>query len=509
MARQYLDRMGFAGGVKPSYSAVATPKTAIWEARNVDVDDVGVLGIRPGSRLEYKTSALLVPGSIKGILPVFDTVLGVWRQTLHKWDGVGWSVVTASNLLADTDVSMEVWSEAGAEIAYLHDGAGLWKITTSGVALVIPYEPQSGEEANLLRDTDGTQDLTSGPAKGRIALFRHGLSSRMAIAHDNTVYLSAPDNPAYFPFNQMFRLPDDGGHIVSLVMAYGALLIFRDTDVWAFYGSSVTDTGAWLKRQSRIGCVAPGSIQEVPGMGIVYLGPDNIYALQGVSGIEDQYQSVPIGDDIVKYLKFDSNAASVYYNREYILSFPTAPEPERVFRFKPTSSSWYIDNGPRAEHFFVKDNHLHFTQRGIIYQYSKEFLSDDGTGITFESTFSQERLSQGPAKLRKIFLYAIATETVQKLQLTVTSGGKTVDSTELKMTVPGSQAFKIGVSRLGVGYLGRYDEVQIYEGHIRLSKGSFFQVTVSGMSAGQKIAILGYTLEYSPKQKMKGIKIKR
>ncbi len=508
MARQYLDRLGFIHGIKPSYNALSTPKTAIWEGRNVDVDDIGVLRVRSGSAVAHATGMASAVNVIKGVVAAFDTVLGVWGQDLYKWEGSAWAPLTNTNIFNNENVTMEAWSESGAEVVYLHDGAGIWKTDGTTCDLITPYEPQEGEEVNLLRDSDdGSQDITSGPAQGRIVLFRHGLSSRMAIAHDNTVYLSAPDNPAYFPYDQMFRLPDDGGQIVNMVMAYGALIIFRDTDVWAFYGSSVTADGSWLRRQSTTGCVAAGSVQEVPGIGIMYLSSDNIYVLQGVSGIEDQYHSIPIGDDIVKYLKYESNAASVYYDREYILSFPSAAEPERVFRFKPNNSAWYIDSGPRMERYFIRDNKLYFAERDKICRYSRSYRTDNGLGISFEATFSHERLSQGPAKMRKVFIYTTTTNTVQKLQVSITSGGKTIDTTEASLAVPGSQSFKIGVSRLGEAYVGRYDEIKIFECRARLKKGTFFQISISGTVPDQEIGIIGYSLEYKPKQKMKGIRV--
>src|SRR5690606_20283876 len=107
--------------------------------------------------------------------------------------------------------------------------------------LVEPYVPQQGEAPNLILGGDGKQDVNSGPARCRFAVLRASLSQRLVAAGDpvspNTVYMSAPLDVSYWPATQIIQLPDDGGYITGLAIWYGALIIFRNKDIWAFFGA--------------------------------------------------------------------------------------------------------------------------------------------------------------------------------------------------------------------------------------------------------------------------------
>jgi hypothetical protein len=213
-----------------------------------------------------------------------------------------------------------------------------------------------------------------------------------------------------------------------------------------------------------------------------------------------------MGDDIVKYLPNTADACAIFFNREYILSFPSCANPERVFRFKATKNAWYVDDGPRAEMYFVHGGSLHLVSSGKIYECSRNHRTDNGTEIIFRASFAHERLSTGPAKIKKLFLYAQATSTLQHLVASVIADGVTMDSDEMTVTVSGGANFQIGLSGIGVGSIGRSSEIKMYERKTKL-KGAFAQVEVTGTGTGENLGILGYSLEYVPKVKMKGVRL--
>src|SRR5690606_13888697 len=108
-----------------------------------------------------------------------------------------------------------------------------------------------------------------GPARCRFAVLRASLSQQLVAAGDpvspNTVYMSAPLDVSYWPATQIIQLPDDGGYITGLAIWYGALIIFRNKDIWAFFGADLEDESATLVLQAAsVGCVSHKSIAAVP-----------------------------------------------------------------------------------------------------------------------------------------------------------------------------------------------------------------------------------------------------
>lgn len=499
--KQYLNRIGFIDGIKPAYNPISTPKTAIWEGRNVDVDDIGVLRLKPGTKLVTTSLGL---GGIQGSISAFGGLLYVWQGKLYKDNLQGTRTLIFEGL--GDKVTMELWSENNQQVVYLHDGNGLWKTDGATCSRVTPYTPGAGEATNMLKN-----DGTSNPEKARIALFRHGMASRMVVAYKNSIYLSRSYQPNYFPSDQIIQLPDDGGTITGLDLAYGALVIYRDIDTWVFFGDDVTDPNARLVKQETVGAMGK-TIANVPGLGTVFLGSDNVYALREVTAIEGQYQAQPIGDDILPYLKraMGSEAVATYHNGEYILSFPQAIEPERVFRLKTKGGNyaWYIDDGPLANGFIKHGGRLFYTsaEQGVIGEITKTVKTDNGKAIPFMATFAHEKPSQGITKLRRVFVFVESAKTLQDLSVSLIGDGKgEIKTVNLEVSAKAGTDFSLGQSAIGVGRIGRVSEITVYEAKVRM-KTAFVQVQIAGTSPDQDIAILGYALEYTPKSKLKGSK---
>lgn len=513
-----LTRIGFTQGVKTSSDPSNVPTDALWEARNVRADLSGVLHIRDGVNVFLPS---LGNGTIQGARSSFGDILMAWNRSLYRVNSSGVSTLIRQSYLgvaSTDDVKMIRWARSGAEMDYLFAGNGIFQTDGSTSPLVTPYTPQAGESTNLLRATDGTQDLTSGPAKCKYAVLKASLSQRLAIAgtpsSPNTVYLSAPLDATYWPANQVIQLPDDGSVITGLCNWYGALVIFRDRDIWAFFGSDATDTSALLVLQeSTVGCVSDRSIVAVPEMGIVFLGPDNIYALQGVTGIEKRAQASPIGDDIRKYLQRAMSyglggVCATYFNREYRICFPDGVEPERAFRLNlQNQAGWYMDTGPLVSKFIEYNGKLYGASRnyGMLYQFDDSVMNDNGQSIPIYVDFRRESLGYGPARLKRVFIYVICTETLQNLDCSVVVDGGQVVTAELHVQASANADFVIGQSSIGQGSIGRMDAVKIYEAKFRPSlKGHFAQVRVSSTQANQRFSILGYGLEFDSNARIRG-----
>lgn len=539
MPRQLLVRTSFTQGVKTSFDPSVVPPNALWEAYNVRADESGILRVRQGVKV-YK---FLGEGRIQGATSAFDGILVAWNRNLYKFDFKGNQTTLGTEILGNTKqdaVEMIRWSRGGQEIVYLFTGNGIFESNGTSVSLVKPYEHQSGEPANLLRAADGTQDRNSGPARCRFAVLRASLSQRIAAAGDplspNTVYFSAPLDATYWPDNQVLQLPDDGGRITGLANWYGALIIFRDRDIWAFMGVDLTDANAALVLQdASVGCLSHTTIANVPGLGLVFLGPDNVYSLQQLMVVENQAKATPIGDDVRKYLAKAiqsgiDGVCAVYFDRQYRLSFPNARQDQRVFRLQlQNDAGWFMDTGPRTARFFIHDNTLYGVdvRLGEIHRFEQNWILDKQAGIPFYVAFRREDLQPGPSRIKRVFIYSLA------------KGQQAAENRYFFGTVFNTAAFNHGETRqvdLRIGteqhldvtlvvdghpvsveefdvYVEREDSalnlgvepVRIYEARFRPSlKGHFVQVRISARQPGEDIAILGYGIEYSTRGRIHG-----
>lgn len=535
-----LIRIGFNLGVKSSYDPSSIPVNALWRARDVVCDISGILRIRPDATL---FGANLGSGKIQGTIEAFDGILQVWNQNVYITNPDGVSRKIADPLIGTTAadlVEITRWSRAGAEIAYLFAGNGIFQATPDAVALVTPYSPATGEKLNLIRKEDGTQNLDSGPARCRYAILKASLSQRLVLAGDpespNTVYLSAPLDGTYFASDQIIQLPDDGAVITGLANWYNALVIFRDRDVWAFFGSSATDSSASLVLQcAAVGCVSGRTIANVPTIGLAFLAQDNVYALKGVTAVENQLEPIPLGNDIRIQLLAAmgyglDHVSAVYYNREYRLSFPHAIVADRVFRLSlQTAEGWYIDSGPLTAQFVVAKGELYGVDRsnGQLLKFQKEFDETQRTKVFV--SFRREDLQPGPARIKKIYIYTAIQGLIRPTELsffgpdfnekrygemdrdTVSLVTGTNQTLKITAFVDGNEItvddVTVYIQRATSPQLSISEPVRIYEARFSPSlKGHFIQLQVQSVVPGENVAILGYGVEYSNREKIHGIK---
>lgn len=532
MLRQQLIRLSFTEGVKRSFDPLLVPETALWDARNVRADESGVLRIRRG----WETlTERLGSSPVQAAVPAFGKMLIAWQRGLYLVDKAGSVELLESNVAGNTDydlVEFVPWSRNGKEVVYVF--AGNRFLVTDGVSVtdVEPYVPEEGESGNLLLDSP---EVITGCTT---AVLRVSFGQRLAVAGNpstpNTVYLSAPLDATYWPADQVIQLPDNGDRIVALANWYGTLIIMRENDIYAFFGADVTDSSAALVLQVfGTGCIARRTVVGVPGVGLVFLGRDNVYALRNVEAIERMATVTRLGDDILVYLqkelssKFIKWANGFYYNNEYYLCLPWTATPLCRLSFQH-NKGWYFDTQPHASVIFNYGGNIvaGLWEHGQLLQYSNK-LFDVTDPIRYYVAFKRELLAPGPVRLKKVFVYALSKgrrETTMQYwfgdafnNLVYGAGTARVSDVilgseqhlDVTLVVDGNEfitkAFPVRVERINTLKSEDLEPVMVYETVLHPSlKGHFVQVRVTAGKQGEDIALLGYGLEYEPKRFVKG-----
>ncbi|MCP4729722.1 MAG: hypothetical protein GY872_06560 [Roseibacillus sp.] len=95
-----------------------------------------------------------------------------------------------------------------------------------------------------------------------------------------TVFYSDAGKPEQFSATGYLTLRGDAGNITGLYPYYGVLLVWREDGV-----DAVVPNGAGgyrvLPVTKGVQCVAPDSVDEVPGAGVMFAGTDGVYLLSG------------------------------------------------------------------------------------------------------------------------------------------------------------------------------------------------------------------------------------
>jgi len=148
---------------------------------------------------------------------------------------------------------------------------------------------------------------------------------------NNEVRFSAPNQPEVFPIDNVFQIGDsDMGAVTGIYPTKNALVVFKARGIYLIKGDP--RSGFFAQTLTRdVGCSAPNTIKEVPGVGLVFLSDAGVYALAGAlentgTATKVVHLSTPIPDQIKRINRSAIiNACAVVYHadKEYWLAVPT------------------------------------------------------------------------------------------------------------------------------------------------------------------------------------------
>jgi len=160
------------------------------------------------------------------------------------------------------------------------------------------------------------------------ALFAGCLFLDGGIDDARTIYFSAQGLIEQFSADSYIELSNVGGGITAMYASYTNLLIFRENSIDVVQGtfsSGFTVTTI----STSVTCRAPHSIQAVPGLGVVFLGNDGVYAITGgfTGGAVSDVINLTISQDkVIERITPDCHVKAVSCfsaaQREYQLYLP-------------------------------------------------------------------------------------------------------------------------------------------------------------------------------------------
>ena len=186
-----------------------------------------------------------------------------------------------------------------------------------------------GHPDTALSERLEVRDLGNFPSRTKyLAVFKNTMFA--AGSDFNEIQYSAPLFPEVFPKDNVISVgDDDGGPITGMRATKNALVVFKSRGIYLIKGSPSGGFVAQTLNQD-IGCVAPNSIAEVPGLGLVFLSEKSVYLLEGalentgsITGVVNIGAEIPNQLERLNHAASIKACASVYLrDKEYWLAIP-------------------------------------------------------------------------------------------------------------------------------------------------------------------------------------------
>ena len=207
------------------------------------------------------------------------------------------------------------------------------------------------------------------PARATMAA---AFKNRIFVAGSNStdVQYSAQLRPEIFPVDNVLTFgQDDCGQITGLYTTQNALIVFKQRGIFLVKSQQTQSGTAFFSQNiSRdIGCIAPNSIAEVPGVGVLFLSMEGVYGLEGsLENVGARTRVIRYSTPIPGLVNRINNAASIqavgtYYpkDKEYWLAVPVDGSDKNnfVLIYHGAIGSWsFRENFPIADAIVTQDH---------------------------------------------------------------------------------------------------------------------------------------------------------
>ncbi len=238
---------------------------------------------------------------------------------------------------------------------------------------------------------DSSEDILLGAQVNRNNFGPFPTSVEYAQVFKNTMFIaergnplvrySRPNNPEVFPLDNVFNLSDSvSSKITAMHVTKNSLIVFKTRGIFLIKGDPVN--GFFSQTLTTdIGCESQETVNEVPGLGVVFLSNDGVYVLEGaLENTGSQTRFVKLSQTLRSIFKrvnieYARKFRSVVYqrDREYWLSVCLDSEtvPSTILKFSYECGAWSI-----YENFMTAGMVTTPDERGYLYSAGP---STDGT----------------------------------------------------------------------------------------------------------------------------------
>jgi len=230
-----------------------------------------------------------------------------------------------------------------------------------------------------------TRDLGNFPPGSKfLAVFKNTMF--VAGSSLNEIKYSAPLFPEVFPEDNIINVgDDDGGQIMGMRATKNALIVFKQRGIYLVKGTPSSGFQSFTLNKD-VGCIAPNSIAEVPGLGLMFLSESSIYLLEGAlentgtpTAVVEVGREIPeILETINKSAAIRSSATVYQKDKEYWLSVPTIGSSKNnlclIYHYE--IGSWSIRRHFPADCMITTQDH-----RGYLIMGSNDVQNESRAGL--------------------------------------------------------------------------------------------------------------------------------
>ena len=206
--------------------------------------------------------------------------------------------------------------------------------------------------------------------------------------HQDIMYFSDLQNPAYFPVNNTLWFENPRKERITSVVPYrDNLVVFTPTSIQALYGTNPENFQRVILN-TDVGCIADRAAQVVQNY-VVFLSNEGITLLKTV-GMSETRSNVELIDTKIKDLvEYDEDAVAYVRNNQYCIVFPRS---RKQLRYYYEWGVWTQDLSPSLD---IRDAYV---QDGKLYA-----LCSDGRLLTDSDDYQDEGVPYASKISTKLF----------------------------------------------------------------------------------------------------------
>ena len=223
----------------------------------------------------------------------------------------------------------------------------------------------------------GTRKLGAFPPNAR---FISSFKNTMFVCGetDNQIRYSVPNFPEVFPKRNRIDIGDgDGGPVTGIRSTKNALVVFKSKGIYLIKGDANRGFSAQTLTRD-IGMSAPGSLAELPGLGLAFLSEKGVYLLEGaLENTGTITNIVKISTEISHQIELINSSASIRAvgllnedDGEYWLSVPThgSSVNDLLLVYHYMAGSWSVRNNIPMSCGTTSKDHRGYVFFGIEYE---------------------------------------------------------------------------------------------------------------------------------------------